>query len=177
MADINIKEQVNFERESFFEAFRDKAEELDIHLPDVDSIENLEREEVDENTIKVVNHWKASGDQVPKALRSFIKPDMLSWKEHATYDKNKWASQFSIEPDHLKEAINCEGKIIFEDKGNNETEVTIDAKLKIDASKIPGVPKLGSGKISKTIEDFAVPMISSNLSEYVKAVKSYLESQ
>lgn len=177
MAEIKVVEQVSFEREKFFDAFRDKAGELHHHLPDIDKIETLEREEIDDNTMKVVNYWKANGEQLPKALRMVIKPDMMSWKEHATYKKNEWRSDWKIEMEFLKEAISCEGTISFEDKGNNSTEVVISGDLKIDATKIPGVPKIGAGKIGKTAEGFAVPMITTNLSQYIKAVNSYMESQ
>ncbi len=177
MAELIVKDQVSFEREKFFEAFRDKVGELHHHLPDIDKIETLERKEVDDNTMKVVNHWKANGAQLPKALRMFIKPDLMSWKEHATYNKNEWASDWSIEMEFLKDAISCEGKITFEDKGDNTTEVVITGDLKIDPTKIPGLPKIGAGKIGKKIEDFAIPMITSNLSQYIKGVKSYLEGQ
>ncbi len=177
MAEIYVKEQVSIYREKFYEAFRDKAGELHHHIPDVEKIETIERHDIDENTVKLVNHWKASASKIPKALRMLVNPDKLTWKEHVTYNKNEWVAKWSIEPDMVSYAVSCEGKITFEDKGNNLTEVVITGDLKIDASKIPGVPKIGSGTISRKAENFAIPMISPNLSAYILAVKTYLENQ
>ena len=177
MAEINVKNEVAFEREKVFRVFRDKLPDLLSYLPDVEDIQVLEREEIDENTIKLLNLWQASYDQVPKAARGFIKPEMLKWKDHATWRQDEWVCEWVIEPDFLSDAISCQGKNTFIDKGDGKTEVIISGTLEIDVKKIKGVPKIGSAKIGKTVEDFAVPMISSNLSNVVKGVESYLQSE
>jgi len=177
MAEINVKNEVAFEREKVFWAFRDKLQDLLSYLPDVEDIKVLEREEIDENTIKLLNLWQANYDQVPKAARGFIKPEMLKWKDHATWRQDEWICEWVIEPDFLSDAISCQGKNSFIDKGDGKTEVIISGNLEIDVKKIKGVPKLGSGKIGKIVEDFAVPMISSNLGNVVKGLESYLQSE
>lgn len=177
MGEIKVKGEVKFEREKIYTVFRDKIEQLVPYLDDVEDIKVLEREELGENRVKLVNMWKAKYDKVPQVGRSFIKPDKLKWTDYARWNQDEWTCEWQIVPDMFPEAISCEGKNTFVDKGNGVTEVIIEGKLDLDIKKVPGVPKLGAGKIGKAIEGFVVPMISSNLSDVLKGIESFISAE
>lgn len=173
MAAINIKDEVAHSRETVFLTFRDSLVELLPHLPDVKNIEVKKREEVSDDVVKVVNYWKADAEEVPRLAQAFIKPEMLEWTDFATWDKGKWTCDWNMEVGFLKEAVTCKGKTTYIDKGG-KTEVVISGELTVDARKIPGVPRIGAGKIGEVIEGFVVRMITPNLTQVNRGLERYL---
>lgn len=177
MAKINIKDEVAHDRETVFKTFRDELAELIPHLPDVKDIEVKDREQVDDDTLKVVNLWKAESEEVPRLARSFIKPEMLEWTDYATWHDDTWSCDWTMEVGFLNEAVTCEGTTTYKAKGENKTEVVIDGKLEVDAKQIPGVPRLGAGKIGSVIEGFVVKLITPNLTNVNRGLESYLKEK
>ncbi len=177
MADINIKDSVAHGREKVFKTFRDELTELIPHLPDIKDIEVKDREEVDDNTVKVVNLWKAEAEEIPRLARSFIKPEMLKWTDYATWREDAWECDWRMEVGFLSDAVTCEGTNRYLEKGEGITEVVIEGTLEVDAAKIPGVPRLGAGKIGRVIESFVVKLITPNLTQVNRGLESYLKSK
>ena len=177
MADINIKDEVAFDRDRVFTTFRDELTELIPHLPDVKSIDVKERTDVDDDTVEVVNLWKAEAEEIPRIAQAFIKPEMLKWTDYATWRQDAWECDWRMEVGFLSEAVTCEGTTRYLEKGEGITEVVIDGKLEVDAKKIPGVPRLGAGKIGSVIESFVVRLITPNLTQVNRGLERYLKSK
>lgn len=174
MAEINIRDEVSFDRERVYQTFRDRLAELLPYLPDVEDIQVQDREEVDGNTLKVVNLWKAKAEEIPRLAQAFVKPEMLRWTDHATWHDQSWSCDWDMEVGFLKEAITCRGTTRYEEVEPGKTVVTIQGELKVDARKIPGVPRLGAGKIGDVIESFVVRLISPNLTNANRGVERFL---
>lgn len=174
MADIDIKDTVAHSRETVFTTFRDQLLELVPHLPDVESIEVEDREQIDESTTKVTNLWKAEPEEVPRLARSFIKPEMLEWTDYATWRQEEWECDWEIEVGFLTDAVDCEGTTRYLAKSDGETEVVIQGYLEVDAKQIPGVPRFGAGKIGSAVEKFVVRLITPNLTNINRGLESYL---
>lgn len=177
MADINITDEVAYECEKVFTTFRDDLTELIPHLPDVKDITVKDREQVDDNTIKVVNLWEAEAEEVPRIARSFIKPDMLKWTDYATWRQDDWECDWVMEVGFLSDAVTCEGTTNYRSTSDGETEIAINGKLEVDARQIPGVPRFGAGKIGDAVEKFVVKLITPNLTQVNRGLESYLEQQ
>lgn len=177
MAKINITDRVAYDRETVFKTFRDDLVALIPHLPDIKDIDVKERETVDDSTLKVINLWKAEAEEIPRLARSFIKPDMLEWTDYATWREDAWACDWRMEVGFLSDAVTCEGTTAYREAGSEATEVTIDGILEVDAKKIPGVPRLGAGKIGKVIEGFVVKLITPNLTQVNRGMERYLDGQ
>ncbi len=173
MAKINIKDVVAHDRALTYETFRDHLADLVPFLPTVQSITVEKREEPDDSTVNVVNLWKAEGEEIPKLAQSFIKPEMLQWHDHATWNNETFSCDWDMEVGFLKEAISCKGTTRYIDR-NGKTEVVIEGDLKVDATKIPGVPRLVAGKVGDIVEKFVVKMITPNLTEVNRGVERYL---
>ncbi len=176
MAEINIKDTVQADRKTVFATFRDELVELLPHLPDIKSIEVKDRNEPDDDTVKVVNLWKADAAEIPRLAQAFIKPEMLEWTDYASWHADSWTCNWNMEVGFLKEAVTCKGTTTYAEKGD-QTEVTIKGELTVDARKIPGVPRIGAGKIGDVIESFVVRLITPNLTQVNRGLESYLKAK
>ena len=70
---------LSFPRPLVFSTYRDRLPQLVPHLPNVEKIEVLEREEApggEAGVVRLLNLWFAKAD-VPKVAQSVIKPEML----------------------------------------------------------------------------------------------------
>ena len=176
MAKINVKDTVDHPRKLVYETFRDDLIELVPHLPDIKDIEVEDRERIDDDTLKVVNLWKAKDEEVPTIARKFIKPEMLQWTDHATWHDDEWTCDWNMEVGFLTEAITAKGTNTYTER-DGSTQITIDGVLEVDAKKIPGVPGMLAGRVGKAVENFVVKMITPNLKDVNRGMEKYLAAQ
>jgi hypothetical protein len=176
MARLNVEDTIDYERELVFETFRDNLEDLVEYLPDIEDIEVESREEVDEETVKLVNKWSAEEEDIPSLAKKFIEPEMLQWTDYATWRQDEWVCDWQIEVGFLQDAISCEGqnRYLSED---GTTKIHIDGDLEVDASEIPGVPSLVANKVGSAVENFVTKLIEPNLSDVNRGVERYLDGQ
>lgn len=174
MAKIDIRDSIPFGRKVVFDTFRDKLTELVPYLPTVASITVEKREEVDADTTKLLNVWKAKDEDIPKVAQAFIKPEMLQWNDYATWHNDTWTCDWTMKVGFLTDAVSCSGTTTYVEKGDNQTEVIMKGELKVDASKIPGVPRLLAGKVGDAVESFVVRMITPNLTQVNRGLEQYL---
>lgn len=169
---FTIVDEIPFPLDTVFQTHRDKLPEMVDHMPNIDKIEVAERREEGE-LIHLVNIWHASQTDVPSIARPFVKPDMLQWTDRATWDSDAYTTDWDIELGFLPEAVTCRGHNTLEEF-DGITRITMDAELIVDASKLPGVPKLLAKKLSTTVEKFVIGLIEPNLRETNKVVGDYL---
>lgn len=175
MARLDIRDDIAFPIDRVYPAFRDNLKETAPYLPNIEDIIVEGYERTDDDTVEVVNLWKASEGEVPKIAQSFIKPDMLQWTDYATWHDGAQYCDWRMEVGFLSEAVSCSGKTSYRAKGDR-TEVHITGDLKVDASKIPGVPRLLAGKLGKAVESFVVKLVTPNLKATNRAMEEYLEA-
>jgi hypothetical protein len=173
MAKISVTDKVTYPRELVYKTFRDDLDDLDAYLPDIESITTKDREDIDDNTTKVVRVWKAKDEEIPKLARKFIKPEMLQWTDTAVWHKDEWTCDWDMEVGFLSDAITAKGTNRYIDKGD-EVEIIIDGTLEVDARQIPGVPGMLAGRVGKAVEDFVVKMITPNLKDVNRGMEKYL---
>ena len=65
----------------------------------------------------------------------------------------------------------------FLEDGANQTVLEIRGTFEVDAKKIRGVPRFLAGTIGRTVEDFMVGKIQSNLVETAKSLTLYLQEK
>ncbi|MFP4597748.1 MAG: DUF2505 family protein [Persicimonas sp.] len=177
MAKINVTDTVSHPRELVFTTFRDNLDDLDDHMPDIDSITTEEREEIDDDTTKIVRIWKAHDEEIPTMAKKFIKPEMLQWTDTATWNEDDWTCDWEIEIGFLSDAISCRGSNRYVAKGDDAVEIIIDGDLEVDAKQIPGVPRMLAGRVGKAVEGFVVKMITPNLKDVNRGLERYLAAQ
>lgn len=161
-----------FPRERVFAAYRDELPELVVHLPNVTRIEVREREETPEG-VRLVNVWHGGGE-IPAAARAFLDESMLSWTDHALWDRREWTCSWRIEPSAFREALTCAGKNRFLEVAGG-TRLEIRGEIRVDAAKVRGVPRLLAGRVGDTVAEFLAKRIQPNLAGVTVALRRHLE--
>lgn len=175
MARIDIRDTIKFPRDTVYPTFRDHLVDLKPYLPTVKDIEQQSYDR-DGDTVNIVNVWYAADEDIPSVASKFIKPEMLQWTDTAVWHDDSNSCDWDMEVGFLQEAISCNGTTHYREKGD-QTEVHITGELRVDASKIPGVPRLIAGKVGDAVEKFVVKMITPNLKEVNRGAEKYLASQ
>lgn len=170
------EDTVAFPREDVYKAQRDDMVKLAAHLPNIDRIEILEREEID-GGVRLLNLWKAAPGEVPRVIRPFVKPEMMQWKDHARWHDESFSCDWRLELGFFTEQVDIKGTTRFEPMGEGRCKVIIDGTLDVDAKNLPGVPRLVAGKIVGEVEKFVVKMITPNLTSVNRGIESYLGSK
>jgi hypothetical protein len=172
MADFAVETRIAHPLKDVFAAYRDELPKLASFIPDVKSVEVLERRE-EPGVVHFVNRWRAS-TEVPSALKSFITEDKMSWLDRARWDEPKHQCSWNLDIVAFKDAAQCRGETRFFDEGSH-TRVTINGTLTVDASKagLP-IPRMLAGGFNKAAETFVVALIKPGQAAMGPAVEKYL---
>lgn len=173
---IDADARISFPRDLVFSTYRDRLPELVPHLPNVKSIQVLEREDGpggQAGVTRILNLWRAEGD-IPKVAQSVIKPEMLEWKDHARWDQNAWTCEWRVETSMFTQQVNCSGKNHFIER-DGQTLLEIRGNLEIDLKSFPGVPRFLAGTIAPVVEKFIVTLLTPNLVSVSKGLEAFLQ--
>lgn len=169
---FTVIDEIPFPAEQVFKTHRDKLPEMVEQMPNVDEIVVDSREE-DGELVHLVNTWHAAETEVPAVARPFIKRELLSWIDRATWDADELTVEWDIELGFLPGAITCRGFNQFEEF-DGITRVTMEGELIVDATKIPGIPRILSKKVGQVVEKFVVGLVEPNLRETNKLVERFM---
>jgi|HubBroStandDraft_4_1064222.scaffolds.fasta_scaffold373779_1 hypothetical protein len=173
--DLRADARIPFPRETVFAAYRDDVVELVPYLTNVQAIEIKSRKD-DGDLVEFVNEWRGGGE-IPAAVRAFLSESMLSWTDYATWNAKSLSCDWRIETHAFTEAVRAVGHNRFLEDGVNQTALEIRGTFEVDAKKIRGVPRFLAGTVGRTVEDFMVGKIQSNLVETAKSLTLYLEAK
>jgi hypothetical protein len=165
---------VDFPRELVFRTYRDRLTELVPHLPNVKRI-TVESRSDEGDVVKLVNRWEANAE-VPKMARSVVKPEMMVWLDYATWDENAWTCDWRIEHATFARQVHCQGRNHYVAEGDR-TRLEIRGEISVDATRIPGVPRMLAGTLAPVIERFIVQTIRPNLVSTADGVQAFLKSE
>jgi hypothetical protein len=173
--DIRAEGRLAFPPERVFVVYRDDILELLPYLGNVRNIVVRSRKD-DGPLVEMVNDWTGGGD-IPAALRAVLSDSMLSWTDHATWNREALWCDWRIETRAFTEAVRSGGRNSFESDGAGGTHLHVRGSLEIDPSKLRGVPGFLAGKIARALEGFLVDKIQANLVETVKGLSAYLQNK
>jgi hypothetical protein len=171
--DIRADAVIPFPPEQVFAAYRDRLAELAEYLPNIASIEVLSRDELPDGAVRLVNEWRGSGADLPKVARAFITPEKLRWTDHATWHPDltvDWRSDVHAFPG----AVLSSGKNRFVAAGQG-TRLEIRGQLTVDATKIPGVPRLLAGTVSAAVEKVLGGQVATNATKQAEGLTRLLQ--
>jgi len=173
--DLSADARIPFPRETVFAAYRDDVVELVPYLTNVQAIEVKSRQERG-HLVEFVNEWHGGGE-LPAAVRAFVSEAMLSWTDYATWDAKSFSCDWRIETHAFRDAVRAVGQNRFLEDGPDKTLLEIRGSFEVDARKIRGVPRFLAGAVGRTVEEFMVGKIQSNLVETAKSLTRYLEEK
>lgn len=162
-------------RDTVFRVYRDELTDLLAYLPNVRGIEVKSRKE-DGPIVEYVNVWHGGGD-IPGAVRAILSDSMLSWTDHARWDETDFSCQWRSEAHSFTEAVDSRGRNTFVELASGRMAIRIDGRIDVDASRIPGIPRLVAGKVGKLIEGFLIKQVQDNLQEVARGVDRYLRDK
>ncbi|NOY91299.1 MAG: hypothetical protein GXP55_08820 [Deltaproteobacteria bacterium] len=166
---------IPFCRDRVYRAYRDEITDLVEYLPNVNAIEVREREErADE--IQLLNVWHGGGE-IPKSLRKFLDEGMLSWNDYATWRESAFSCEWRIETNSFRDAVNCHGENHFIELSGERTRLEIKGEMSVALDRVRGVPRLLAGPLGRTVEQFLVKQITTNLATVSGGITRYLEAE
>jgi len=140
--------EINFDEylRLVFEPTEEEQNDL-TDLPNVKEREEIERYE-DDDVIRTKVRYFAIGFIPPKA-RKYLKPHMLSWVEHSTWDKAGKFWKWHIEPHFFKEIFDCRGKMSLHEAGQDRTKRVTKGHISV---KVPVVGQMIEQIILKELD-------------------------
>jgi hypothetical protein len=176
---LEADSRISFPRELVFRTYRDRLPELVPHLPNVKAITVQKREDApggQAGVTKLLNLWEAKGD-IPKPAQTVIKPEMLAWLDHATWNQNDWTVEWRVETRMFTDAIKCSGKNRYVELDANSVRLEIRGDLSVDLKSVPGVPRLLAGTIAPIVEKFVIALLTPNLVSVAKGLEAFLRAE
>jgi hypothetical protein len=168
---FEIQDPIPFEPEEAFLLLRDEMAALVPFMEDTESINVVSRED-SEGEARITNLWQASMNKIPSALRSFVKPEMLSWNDHAVWTSADHTGRWTLEALGSDKLFSCEGETAVIKEGG-QTMLKITLNFEVYPEKVPGIPKLFAKKIGKQVEKLIGEILSTNMRQMAQSMASY----
>jgi hypothetical protein len=164
------------------ETMIERMEAIAAFLPNVDSIETLEREDLDGDRVRIVRRWQGSLAGAPAALRPFLSRDLTAWLDTALWTRSRHRVEWehSMVSASIARLYECHGVNTFApDPGAPETatRILISGELRVRPEALPGIPSFLARTLAPQIERFVVGMVSPNLGDLAAGLQRYFDSQ
>ena len=172
--EIKTDVPLSFPRARIFRTYRDRLEEVAVHLPNIRSIKVASREDRPGEAL-LVNEWVGGGD-IPAVARAIVRESMLSWTDHATWKEGTFTVEWRTVVHAFPGALESSGVNRFIETPTGAI-IEFRGTLVCDASKVPGVPKLMARTINGTLEKLFVGKIAENLVAVGRGVGKLLEAE
>ncbi len=173
---LETKDIVNQPVDRVYALVRDDLGKLVPFLPNIEKIDVIEKEKINENERKVVNHWYSKVD-VPAMAKKYLKPEVFAWKDFAVWNDQEKSASFRLESFVGKDLYEAKGKNYFRAIGTDKTEVCISCDITIHADKVPGIPRFLAATLLPVIEGIIAKILEPNLKSLSKGLNGYFKDQ
>lgn len=163
---------INRNVQDVFILVRDNLDKIIPFLPNIERVEVLEKVDLGNHKVKIINKWFAKAD-IPAVAKKFIKPDIFCWKDIAIWDMEKLDVSYDLESFMAKDLFSASGCNSFIAKNDKECEIKFSCQVQIFPEKIPGVPKFLASKAMPHLEKMIQNMLRPNLTMLGEGVAKY----
>lgn len=170
---LTASTQVRFPRLLVYRTYRDNIVDTVPFLPNVRSIE-IKEHRVNGPLVEYVNVWTGK-TEIPAVARKFVKADMLSWSDYATWDEDRWRCDWRIETHAFPGLMECRGRTEFFESGAG-TEIRVAGDLVLHLEKAH-LPRFLAGSVQPVIERIIVGALTPNLLSTGEGVEKFLISK
>lgn len=171
---FEFEQDIAFGVESVVDSVRERLAELAAFLPEVASIEPLDKSVDTDGITHMKSLWCANPSSVPVAVRHLVSQEMLQWRDIATWHDNPSRVCWRFETAHFKTLYTCSGTNYFEPVGDSATRIRMTGELCVFAEQIPGVPNFIAKRLRPRIEEWLVGMMMPNLEALPVAIEKLL---
>jgi nitrogen fixation protein len=172
---FEIADPIPFKTDEAYYILRDEMSALVPFMEDTESIKVIKREQI-EGEVRLTNHWQASMNKIPSAIRSFVKPEMLSWHDHVIWTDQDKTGRWELEALGSDKLFSCKGETSVIEVGD-ETQLKIVLEFEIYPEKVPGIPKFLAKKIGGQVEKLIGEILSSNMRQMAQSMSRYAASK
>lgn len=160
-----------FERTLVFRTYRDEIQSFADRLPLLRGIDLVSRTE-DGSQVVLENTWHPGGE-LPAAIRKLLARSVFCWHERSEWDEGDFTARWSIDTEPFGDAVRCSGSHRFVDIGHR-TRIEMEGDIEIDLGRLKAMPSFLVEGIERTLEQFLVRQITSNLTGVTDGLAAYL---
>jgi len=172
---IQVSEMLPLSAEEAFLLIRDNMSKLVPYLFDVEEIRVTDRRE-EGDQVHIVNLWQGDMTRVPGGVRKFVKRDLFSWTDYATWTTTTRSATWRLEPRVGARAFDCSGTTSLIEEGES-CRLEMDIDLVIHPGNVPGVPKFLARRFQPQIESAIRTQIEPNMKNLAVSVRAYVAAQ
>lgn len=158
-----------------FETLRDRTPDLVAHLPNIEGVQVLDRQEAPP-VVTLYNRWQGAQGDVPAIVRPFVKKELVAWFDRAAWSEETLGCTWEIEAVVGRECFSCTGTTTITPLDDG-SRFELRGQLSIDPDRVPGVPRFLARKLSGPLERFIARAIGPNLTSVASAVQAYLDER
>jgi len=166
------KDIVNQSADVVYLMLRDDMVKIVPYMLNIEKIEMLKYERTSDTRIEVMNHWHAKAD-VPSVIKSFIKPELMQWKDFAVWKDDEKSVDYRVESFVANNLYDLSGTNYIIPIGDDKTEIKVTFNLEIYPERLPGVPKFLAKRMKPAIEKFLQKLLTPNLTAMAKGLNEY----
>ena len=160
-----------------YPVMRDNMVDVVPYLPNVESIDVVEREENGEGKLRLLNRWQGKSGAIPRLVRRFVTAEMRVWEDDANWFDAEHKVEWTFFTKSFDGLYECSGVNSFHVEDEHTTRVVIQGTLDVYPERLKAVPKVLARKARPKVEQFLIKMITPNLAELPQAVQTYLDAQ
>jgi hypothetical protein len=180
--EFDLAQHVSHPAELVLETMIERMEAIADFLPNIESIETLEREDLEEGRVKIVRRWQGSLAGAPAALRPFLSRDLTAWLDTAVWTRSAHRVQWnhSMVSPSVARLYDCHGVNYYEPDPEDparSTRIRITGELHVHPEVLPGVPGFLGRTLAPQIERFVVGLVAPNLEDLSAGLQRYLDSR
>lgn len=176
---FNLSNKVSHPAAQVLDLMINRMDEIVPFLPNVESIELREREELPDGRIRIVRHWQGAASNVPAALRPFISTEMLGWIDTALWQPDAYKVDWEMSTS-LSAFYECSGTNFFEPYPKQEeraTRVRVTGELTIHPNKLPGIPSFLGSRLAPQVEKFVIALLTPNMEDLARGLQEYFDAR
>lgn len=150
-------------------------EGLEKYIPNIASIQVMEREELDDGRVRWLLQFSGEG-AIPTIARPVVRPDMVRWDEELLCDRDNLSVAWSLRSRYFTEHFHCRGVTQFHENGP-ATRIELNGRLDITMKSLPGFPDTLVQRAVMVIEPFLVKIAEINLGKFYSACRRRLRDE
>ena len=151
-------------RGDIWAAIRDRLPAVAAQMPNVASVNQIERLVREDGTLCIVNEWRLRF-AVPPGLRDMVEGE-LGWTDRSAWDESAYTCRWAIAPFFLANRLSCTGTTAFERAlGGEGAKVTMEGTLALSSAALGPL----SGPVAGIAELVLTTIIPKNLRSLVEA--------
>lgn len=170
---FSLTDEIPHPLDLVFKTHRDHLLDFVDHLPNVARIQIL-KADWEGNVLHSQKLWTGSDAGIPGIVRPMIKPEMLTWKDTATWDGDRHQVDWHLDLNVLPGALSARGTNRFEDAGQ-DTVIHIEGEFTLIPEKVTMVPTALVRRLAPLLERFVVGQVTPNYRTTNEAVARYIE--